>query len=112
LWFGKGKEFCERPFALHRYQPENDKQNIDVAPPGKIFTDAHGYGLGCAYFCFLHTMHTICFETDCPQLRTVCDALTKAEVTLIIAQRRTISRFNKTLEAIAGTTLNDCPVIG
>jgi len=33
--------FCESPFALHRQQPENCKQNVDVAPPGKISTDTH-----------------------------------------------------------------------
>jgi len=26
--------FCMRQFALHRQQPEKDKQNIDFAPPG------------------------------------------------------------------------------
>jgi len=31
-----GKAFCERPFALHRQQAEKDKQNVDVAPPGKF----------------------------------------------------------------------------
>jgi len=25
-----GEAFCERPFALHRQQPEKDKQNFDV----------------------------------------------------------------------------------
>jgi len=42
LWFGKGKAFCERPIALHRQQPENDKHNVDAAPSGKISADAHG----------------------------------------------------------------------
>jgi len=37
------KELCERPFALQRQQHEKDKQNVDVAPPGKISADAHGY---------------------------------------------------------------------
>jgi len=32
----KGKAFRECRFALHRQQPEKDKQNVDVAPPGKI----------------------------------------------------------------------------
>jgi len=27
--------FCIRPFALHRQQPEKDKQNVDFAPPWK-----------------------------------------------------------------------------
>jgi len=36
------RSFCERPFGLRRQQPENDKQNFDVAPPGKIYADAHG----------------------------------------------------------------------
>jgi len=27
----KDKEFCKCPFALHRQQSENDKQNFDVA---------------------------------------------------------------------------------
>jgi len=30
-----------RPFALHRQQPEKDKQKVDFAPPGKISADAH-----------------------------------------------------------------------
>jgi len=34
--------FCVRPFALHREQPEKDKQNVDIAPQGKISADAHG----------------------------------------------------------------------
>jgi len=41
-WGRKGKAFCERPFALHRQQSEKDKQNLDVATPGKISADAHG----------------------------------------------------------------------
>jgi len=35
-----GKAFCERPFALHRQQPEHDERNVDVVPPGKISADA------------------------------------------------------------------------
>jgi len=27
----KEKAFCERPFSLHRQQPENHEQNCDVA---------------------------------------------------------------------------------
>jgi len=27
-----GKALCERPFVLHRQQPEKYKQNVDVAP--------------------------------------------------------------------------------
>jgi len=27
----------ERPFALHRQQPEKDEQYVDVAPPWKNF---------------------------------------------------------------------------
>jgi len=33
--------FCIRTFALHRQQPEKDKQYVDFAPPGKICADAH-----------------------------------------------------------------------
>jgi len=33
----------ERSFALQRQQPENDKQNADVSPPGKFSADALGY---------------------------------------------------------------------
>jgi len=40
LCCGKGRAFCERPFALHRQQLERDKQNVDVAP-GKISADTH-----------------------------------------------------------------------
>jgi len=29
----------ERPFGLQCQQPENDKQNVDVAPLGKISAD-------------------------------------------------------------------------
>jgi len=43
-WGRKGKGFSERPFALHRQQPEKDKQNFDVALPGKISADAHAQG--------------------------------------------------------------------
>ena len=39
------KALCERPFALHRQQPENYKQNVDIAPiPEKIYADANGKG--------------------------------------------------------------------
>jgi len=31
-----GETFCERPFALHRQQPEKDKQKFDVAPLEKF----------------------------------------------------------------------------
>jgi len=41
LWCRKGTAFCKRPFTLHRKQLENDKQNVDFAPPGKISADAH-----------------------------------------------------------------------
>jgi len=41
LWCRNGKGFCEGPFALHRQQLENYKQNVNVAPPGKISADAH-----------------------------------------------------------------------
>ena len=44
------KAFCERPFALHRQQHENDKQSVDVSPPGKISADAHGY----KHYCVMH----------------------------------------------------------
>jgi len=40
--YRKGKEFCERQFALDRQQPESDKQNFDVAPAGKLSADLHG----------------------------------------------------------------------
>jgi len=38
---GKGKAFCERPYAPHRQQPEKDQQNIEVAPREKISAVAH-----------------------------------------------------------------------
>jgi len=34
LRYRKGKTFCERPFCQ---QPENVKQNVDIAHPWKIF---------------------------------------------------------------------------
>jgi len=34
--YRKRKAFCERPFALHRQQPEKDKRSFDV-PPWKKF---------------------------------------------------------------------------
>jgi len=37
-----GTAFCERPFALHRQQPDKDKQNCNVAPRGKISVDTKG----------------------------------------------------------------------
>jgi len=37
---------CERPFTLHRQQPEKYKQNFDVAPHEKISPYAHGKGFG------------------------------------------------------------------
>jgi len=39
LWCRKGKAYCERPFALHRQQPEKDKQYVDL-PLGEISADA------------------------------------------------------------------------
>jgi len=41
LWGRKGEAFCVRPFAVYGQQPENDKQSVDFAPPGKIPPDAH-----------------------------------------------------------------------
>jgi len=35
LWCRRGKAFSERPFALRRQQPENDKQKADIAPSWK-----------------------------------------------------------------------------
>jgi len=43
LWCKNGKAFCERLFALHRQQREMDKKNGNMAPPGKISPDSHGY---------------------------------------------------------------------
>jgi len=42
MWYKKGKAFCERPLALHRQQPEKDKQNFDISPPGKNPAHSHG----------------------------------------------------------------------
>jgi len=36
LWCRKGKVFCEHPFALHRQQPEKDKQKFDVGTLEKV----------------------------------------------------------------------------
>jgi len=36
--------FCIRKFALHRQQPQKDKQNVDFAPPGKKSADPHARG--------------------------------------------------------------------
>jgi len=33
----KGEAFCERPITFHRQQLENDKQNVNVAPPLEKF---------------------------------------------------------------------------
>ena len=62
LWCRKCKSFCERPFLLHRQQSEKDKQNIGVAPPGKISADAHARS--CTYNS--HIMKNEIF------LRTLC----------------------------------------
>jgi len=43
--------FCIRPFALHRQQPEKDKQNVDFAPPWKNF---------CGRPCFTLLMQDCC----------------------------------------------------
>jgi len=37
LWCRKGEEFRVRSFALHRHQPEKDKQTVDFASPWKNF---------------------------------------------------------------------------
>jgi len=37
---------CQRPFTLHRQQPEKYKQNFDVASHGKISAEDHGKGFG------------------------------------------------------------------
>jgi len=34
--YRKRKAFCERPFALHRQQPEKDKRSFDVPPLEKV----------------------------------------------------------------------------
>jgi len=64
----KGKAFCERPltFALYRQQPENEKQNIDFAPPAKISADAHAcvvcvYNLTCACYWAMNN-HFVSFQ--------------------------------------------------
>ena len=36
-----GKALCQRAFALHRQQPEKDKQYLTLPSPGKISADAH-----------------------------------------------------------------------
>jgi len=41
-----GKALCERPFALHRQQPEKYKQNVDVAPLEKFLPTPMERGLG------------------------------------------------------------------
>jgi len=40
-----GKALCERPFALHRQQPEKYKQNVDVAPLEKFMSTPVERGL-------------------------------------------------------------------
>jgi len=40
------KALCERPFALHRQQPEKYKQNVDVAPLEKFLPTPMERGLG------------------------------------------------------------------
>jgi len=50
LWFGKGKAFCEHPFALHRQQPENNAQNVDVAAHGKICAEPMGASMAVTYY--------------------------------------------------------------
>jgi len=32
LWCRKGKTFCQRAFALHRWQNGKDKENVEFAP--------------------------------------------------------------------------------
>ena len=41
----KDKTFCERPFTLHRQQPEKHKQNLDVAPIEKFLRTTMERGL-------------------------------------------------------------------
>jgi len=41
LWCRKDEALCVRPLALHRQQPEKDKQNVHFAPSGKISAYAH-----------------------------------------------------------------------
>jgi len=41
----KVKAVREGIFALHCQQPDKDKQNVDVAPPGKISADANANGV-------------------------------------------------------------------
>jgi len=36
LWGRKSEEFCVRPYALHRQQPKEDKQNFDFPPLEKF----------------------------------------------------------------------------
>jgi len=36
LWRRKSETFCVCPFALHRQQPEKDKQNVDFSPLEKF----------------------------------------------------------------------------
>ena len=36
------KPFVKSPCALHHWQPETDKRNVEVAPSWKISADAHG----------------------------------------------------------------------
>ena len=37
FWCKKGEAFCVRPAALHRLQPEKDKQNVGFGPHVKYF---------------------------------------------------------------------------
>ena len=63
LWCRKGKAFCEHAFALHRQQHGKDKQNIDYAPPGKVFVDAHAPDLN---FFQISGMFPTCFGCFLP----------------------------------------------
>jgi len=56
LWCGKDKAFRERPFALHRQQPEKDEPNVDVAFSGK----------------FLQTPMRICIENNRRKILNLC----------------------------------------
>jgi len=54
LWCRKGKPFCERSFALHRQEPENDKQNVDDVAPWKSFCGRPCWEGSKAPICAVH----------------------------------------------------------
>jgi len=97
----KNNALCERPFALHRQQPEKHKQNFDVTLMEKFLRTPVERGLGTILTNLLITATSSTAERSFSKLRlikTFHRSTTSDEKVTTLAMISNESEFAKTLD--------------